>query len=209
MGNPRYSRGFEVTLHRDLIDLPLRWQQPRLIFVNSMSDLFHEDVPLEFIKSVFLTMNRAYRHTFQILTKRADRLAQLAPQLTWPGNVWMGVTVENQDSASRVDELRKVPSAVRFLSCEPLIGPAVLDLKGIDWVIVGGESGPGARPMELEWARSLRTQCSAASVPFFLKQLGGVVDKRGREKAVLDGVRWKGTPIPKAPSSAAASAVRT
>ncbi len=194
MGNPRYTIGFAVTLHQDLIDLPLRWRQPRTIFVNSMSDLFHEKVPLDFIRATFDTMNAAHWHTFQILTKRAERLSELAPRLSWPKNVWMGVSVEQQDYEWRVGHLRQVPAAVRFLSCEPLLGPLQLELNGIDWVIVGGESGPGARAMKPAWAADIRDQCSAAGVPFFLKQLGGVIDKRGKDKAVLDGRLWRGMP---------------
>jgi protein gp37 len=209
MGNPRYANGFAVTLHRDMLEMPLVWRQPKLVFVNSMSDLFHESVPIDFIQAVFATMEKAGRHTFQVLTKRADRLAEFAPRLSWPRNVWMGVTVESQDNAWRVDDLKKVPAAVRFLSCEPLIGSVQLDLQGIHWVIVGGESGPGARPMELDWARSLRAQCTNAGVPYFLKQLGGVIDKRGHDKAVLDGVRWIGTPTQRTISPAPVATVRT
>lgn len=194
MGNPRYVRGFEVTLHEDLIYLPLRWRQPLLIFVNSMSDLFHEVVPLDFIQSVFTTMRSAHWHTFQILTKRAERLAEIAPFLPWSQNIWMGVSIERQDYVWRIDYLRQVPAAVKFLSCEPLLGPLDLDLSAIDWVIVGGESGPGARPMNLDWARSIREQCQAVGVPFFLKQLGGVVDKHGKEHALLDGRLWREMP---------------
>lgn len=194
MGNPRYTNGFRVTRHDDLLKLPLRWRQPRIIFVNSMSDLFHEDIPLPFIQSVFATMREAHWHTFQILTKRAERLAEIAPQLSWPDNVWMGVSVERQDYARRIDLLRTVPARVRFLSCEPLLGPLGLDLDGVNWVIVGGESGPGARAMKPEWARAVRDQCLVARVPFFLKQLGGVRDKRGHERALLDGQLWRELP---------------
>ncbi len=195
MGNPRYTNGFAVTLHEDLVTLPLRWRQPRTVFVNSMSDISHESVPLTFIRAVFETMQAAHWHTFQILTKRAERMAELAPELVWPDNVWMGVSVERQDYASRIDLLRRVPARVRFLSCEPLLGPLALDLTGIQWVIVGGESGPGARKMELEWVRQLRDQCEVARVPFFLKQLGGAIDKRGHERAVLDGRLWRAAPL--------------
>jgi protein gp37 len=190
MGNPRYRRGFAVTLHPDLLELPLRWAEPRLIFVCSMSDLFHEAVPLEFIRAVFETMVRARRHTFQVLTKRADRLVRLAPELPWPENVWVGVSVERQDYVWRVGLLRQVPARVRFLSCEPLLGPLELDLSGIQWVIVGGESGPGARPLRPEWVRSIRDQCLAAGVAFFFKQWGGVHDKGGGPRALLDGRIW-------------------
>ena len=194
MGNPRYTNGFKVTLHQDLQDLPLRWRQPRTIFVNSMSDLFHERVPLAFIQSVFTTMQEANWHTFQILTKRAERLAELAHQLSWPDNVWMGVSVERQDYVRRIDLLRTVPARIKFLSCEPLLGPLELDLNGINWVIVGGESGPGARAMKPEWARAVRDKCLVARVPFFLKQLGGARDKRGHERALLDGQLWRELP---------------
>lgn len=194
MGNPRYANGFRITLHHDLIDLPLRWRQPKQIFVNSMSDLFHDDVPLSFIRSVFATMEKAHWHTFQVLTKRADRLAEFASGLPWPGNIWIGVTVEHQNYAFRVNRLKDVPARVKFLSCEPLLGPLNLDLKGIDWLIAGGESGPSARPMNLEWVRSLRNQCQLSGTAFFLKQLGGVVDKRGKDKALLDGERWHEMP---------------
>jgi protein gp37 len=189
MGNPRYRNGFSVTLHRDQVGLPLRWTKPQMIFVNSMSDLFHRDVPADFIVDVFSVMARASQHTFQILTKRAKRLASLAPQLPWPRNVWLGVSVETADYMGRVDPLREVPAAVRFLSLEPLLGAMPeLSLDGIDWVIVGGESGPGARPMRAEWARSIRDQCIAAGVPFFFKQWGGVQrTKAGRR---LDGQTW-------------------
>ena len=190
MGNPSYVNDFAVTLHEDLLDLPLRWRQPKLIFVNSMSDLFHESVPFEFIQATFATMQAADWHVFQILTKRADRLTEVAGQLAWPSNVWMGVSVERQDVVWRVDRLRQVPAALRFLSCEPLLGPLQLDLDGVHWVVVGGESGPKARPMELDWARGIRDQCRFAGVPYFLKQLGGAVDKRGHDKALLDGRRW-------------------
>jgi protein gp37 len=187
MGNLRYADGFAVRLHQDLVDAPLVWRRPRRIFVNSMSDLFHQAVPLDFIRRLFATMAEANWHTFQILTKRADRLADLAGDLEWPGNVWMGVSVECQDVAWRIDRLRHVPAHIRFLSCEPLLGPLDLDLDGIHWVIVGGESGPGARPMDLDWARGIRSQCWAAGVPFFLKQLGGKINKRGHDQARLDG----------------------
>ncbi|HET9015916.1 MAG TPA: phage Gp37/Gp68 family protein [Thermomicrobiaceae bacterium] len=194
MGSARYRRGFRVTQHPDLLDAPIHWRKPKLIFVNSMSDLFHERVPLDFIQRVYATMEQADWHVFQVLTKRSERLAAVAPELPWPGNVWMGVSVERQDVVKRVDYLREVPAAVRFLSCEPLLGPLALDLTGIDWVIVGGESGPKARPMDLDWARSIRDGCQRASVPFFFKQLGGVVDKRGHDRALLDGRTWHEMP---------------
>lgn len=186
MGNARYANGFEPTLHHDLIDLPRRMAKPRTIFVNSMSDLFQDEVPLEFIQACFETMVACPQHTFQILTKRADRLASLASALPWPRNVWMGVSVESSRVLTRVEYLRQVPAAVRFLSCEPLIGQLdELELDGIDWVIVGGESGPKARPMREEWVRAIHRKCLRASVPFFFKQWGGVRKHvTGRE---LDG----------------------
>jgi protein gp37 len=185
-GMARYRDGFEVRLHEDLIGLPKRWPAPRLVFVNSMSDLFHEQVPLEFIQRVFATMRECGRHRFQVLTKRSARLVELAPELPWPPNVWMGVSVEDQAAAARVDDLRKVPAAVRFLSVEPLLGPIVdLPLDGIHWVIVGGESGPGARPMEPEWVEAVRGMCEDAGVPFFFKQWGGV--QKHRNGRLLNG----------------------
>jgi protein gp37 len=170
-GHP-YERGFDLQLRPERLNQPLKWKRPRIIFVNSMSDLFHPDVPVEFIETVFDTMVRAKWHTFQVLTKRSERLAQLADQLPWPKNVWMGVSVENQRWTLRIEDLRHVAATVRFLSCEPLLGPIELDLKGIDWVIAGGESGPRARPMKPEWVRSIRDQCKKDSVPFFFKQWG-------------------------------------
>ena len=175
MGNPRYINGFKVTLHDDLITLPYKWAKPRKVFVNSMSDLFHEDVPLEFIQKVFDTMNDTPRHTYQILTKRAKRLSELAPHLTWGPNIWIGVSVENESVLNRIDYLRTVPAAVRFLSCEPLLGPLNnMDLTDIHWVIVGGESGPGARPMQEEWVWDIKLNCEKNNVAFFFKQWGGV-----------------------------------
>jgi protein gp37 len=174
MGNRRYANGFEVTLHDDLVDLPRTLRQPRLIFVNSMSDLFHEDVPEEFIGRVFETMAACPRHTFQVLTKRSRRLRDMAQRLPWPKNVWIGVSVENQRVLGRIDDLRQVPAVVRFLSCEPLLEPLDdLDLVGIAWVIVGGESGPGARPIKQEWVESILKQCRRAKVAFFFKLWGG------------------------------------
>ena len=179
----RYKNGFEVTLHPDLIDVPRLWQKPRRIFVNSMSDLFHENVPLQFIQSVFEVMKECPQHVFQILTKRSERLLDLSKDLEWADNIWMGVSIEDSRVIDRVRHLQAVPASVRFLSCEPLIGPVHnLPLGGIHWVIVGGESGPGARPMNSEWVDSILDQCSEASVPFFFKQWGGVRKKRaGRE----------------------------
>jgi protein gp37 len=165
----------EVRVHEDRLDQPRRWRRGRTIFVNSMSDLFHEDVPAEFIARVFDVMRECPQHTFQVLTKRAERLAELAPKLAWPSNVWMGVSVEDDRVMGRIDLLRNVPAAVRFLSLEPLIGPLRrLQLGGIDWVIVGGESGPGARPMDPKWVEAILRQCRTAGVAFFFKQWGGI-----------------------------------
>ncbi len=175
MGVERYSGGFGLRMHEDLVDEPLRWAKPRLIFVNSMSDLFHEDIPSGFISRVFATMVKADHHIFQILTKRSERLRELAPSLPWPDNVWMGVSVEAPTKLNRVRDLQKVPAHIRFLSCEPLLAAIPrLPLRGIHWVIVGGESGPGARPMELAWVDDIRRQCRRAKAAFFFKQWGGV-----------------------------------
>lgn len=189
MGQRNYANGFVLTLQPHMLDRPLRWKRPRTIFVNSMSDLFHADVPCDYIQRVFEVMRQAYWHRFQVLTKRANRLAKMAPDLLFPSNVWVGVTVEAEKYAFRIDCLRQVPAVVRFLSLEPLLGPLPeLDLRGIHWVIVGGESGPGARPMSKEWVTDLRDQCLRAQVPFFFKQWGGVNKKAaGRE---LDGRTW-------------------
>ncbi|WHX47261.1 phage Gp37/Gp68 family protein [Paenibacillus woosongensis] len=189
MNNPRYKNGFNVTLHHDLIDLPLKWKKPRKIFVNSMSDMFHEDIPDEFIFSIFHTMNLASWHTFQILTKRSERLKELAPKLQWTNNIWQGVSVENEKVIHRVDHLRETDAKIKFLSCEPLLGSlSKLDLRGIHWVIVGGESGPKARPMEEEWVRDIRDQCQEQKVAFFFKQWGGV--QKFRNGRLLDGQFW-------------------
>jgi len=193
MGNKRYVNGFNVTLHHDLISLPLTWNKPRLIFVNSMSDLFHEQIPFDFIKRIFLTMERTSHHTYQVLTKRAERLAELAKMLDWPDNVWAGVTIESGKYTYRADLLRSVPAAVRFLSVEPMVGEIEsINLSGIDWVITGGESGPGARPMLKDWARSMRDQCITSKVPFFFKQWGGVHKKKSGK--MLDGKLWEEYP---------------
>ena len=179
MGQPRYTNGFSVSLHHDLLDAPRQWRSPRFVFVNSMSDLFHEAVPFLFIRQVFETMLECPQHVFQILTKRSKRLRELGQQLPWPENVWMGVSVEDARVMFRIEDLVQVPATVRFLSCEPLIGPLdALPLDGIDWVIVGGESGPGARPMCREWVLSLLRQCREHNIPFFFKQWGGTWKKR-------------------------------
>jgi len=195
MGNRRYANGFQVTLHEDLVDLPRTLRRPRLIFVNSMSDLFHEWVPDDFIFRVFETMAACPQHTFQVLTKRSRRLRDMAARLPWPQNVWMGVSVEDQRVLHRIDDLRQVPAAVRFLSCEPLLGPLDnLDLTGISWVIVGGESGPGARPMKPEWVEAILSQCQQAKIAFFFKQWGGPrKDLTGRE---LNGRTYDEMPTP-------------
>lgn len=175
MGSPRYRDGFKLTLQEDLVDLPRKWRAPRTIFVNSMSDLFHDDVPADYIVRVFQTMAECPQHTFQILTKRAERLLEVAPHLNWAPNVWMGVSVENQKYTSRIPYLQRVPAHVRFLSIEPMLGPIQeLQLDGIHWVIVGGESGRGARPLNRDWVVAVFRQCRAARVPFFFKQWGGV-----------------------------------
>jgi len=175
IGVDRYRNGFKVTLQPDLLEAPLRWREPRLVFVNSMSDLFHEDIPVEYIKTVFDTMAKCPQHTFQILTKRSKRLLHLAEMLSWTPNIWMGVSVEDERVVHRIYDLQPVPARVRFLSCEPLIGPLDnLPLTSIHWVIVGGESGPGSRPMKSEWPESILRQCRDANVPFFFKQWGGV-----------------------------------
>jgi len=193
IGQPNYANGFQLTMHPHVLELPLVWKKPQMVFVNSMSDLFHQDVPLAFIQQVFDTMRRAHWHTFQVLTKRSDRLLALNQALDWPENVWMGVTVENQDCIFRVDRLRQTDAHVKFLSLEPLLGPLPnLDLRGIDWVIVGGESGPGARTLAEEWVVDIRDQCLAAHVSFFFKQWGGARKKRAGR--VLQGRTWDEVP---------------
>ncbi|HEX2252755.1 MAG TPA: phage Gp37/Gp68 family protein [Thermoanaerobaculia bacterium] len=194
MQQPRYRNGFEVTLQEDLIERPLHWNKPQRIFVNSMSDLFHQSVPESFIIKVFETMQRAHWHQFQILTKRADRLVMMKDSLPWPDNVWMGVSVESEKYLPRIAHLVMVPASVRFLSLEPLLGPLpCLPLEGIHWVIVGGESGPGARSMSPQWVRDIRARCLEKGVPFFFKQWGGVRKSRhGRE---LDGRTWDEMPL--------------
>ena len=193
MGQHRYRHGFAVTLQPGAVEEPLRWRKPRVVFVNSMSDLFHRDVPDSFIERVFETMEQASWHVFQVLTKRSDRVRALADRLPWPENVWMGVSVESAAYVGRVNDLVQVPASVRFLSVEPLLGPIPgLPLEGIHWVIVGGESGPGARPMQPSWVKEIRSACRRARVPFFFKQWGGVNKKRtGRE---LDGRTWNAMP---------------
>ena len=194
MGAERYSNGFVPTIHEDLVDLPKRWRKPRTIFVNSMSDLFHDDIPDSFIRRVFATMRDCPQHTFQVLTKRSKRLKSLGLSINWPSNVWMGVSVESAEVMSRITDLAKVPAKVRFLSCEPLIGPLdEIPLGGIHWVIVGGESGPGARIMQPIWAESIQLQCENAEVPFFFKQWGGV--RKHTTGRILNGQIFDEMPV--------------
>ena len=193
MGQPNYRNGFSLTLHAHTIELPLRWKKPQIIFVNSMSDLFHEQVPIAFIQRVFDVMRCADWHCFQILTKRAERLAVLSSTLPWAPHIWMGVSIESQKYTFRIDYLRQTDAYVKFLSLEPLLGPLHnLDLRGINWVIVGGESGPGSRPMEPSWVIDIREQCKQAKTLFFFKQWGGVHKKRTGRK--LDGRTWDEMP---------------
>lgn len=192
-GDPRSSGpGFGLTVHEDALQVPQGWTSPRVVFVNSMSDLFHEHVPIGFIRDVFAVMAETPRHTYQVLTKRSKRLARVADSLKWPSNLWMGVSIETQRYAFRSDHLREVGAAVRFISAEPLLGPVTLDLSGIHWLIAGGESGPRARPMDPEWATSLRDQCLDANVAFFFKQWGGRTPKAGGRD--LDGRTWDEMP---------------
>ena len=195
MKQPNYARGFEVTLQPHMLDLPLRWNRGRRIFVNSMSDLFHPEVPAAYVRGVFDVMNKATWHQYQILTKRSERLLALSDTLPWASHIWMGVSVENHRFVDRIARLRATAAKVKFLSLEPLLGPLPdLDLSGIDWVIVGGESGPGARPMDPAWVVDIRDQCRDAGVAFFFKQWGGVFkSKTGRE---LDGATWDEMPLP-------------
>ncbi len=225
MGNPRYENGFDVTLHHDLIERPRFWSKPRIIFVNSMSDLFHEEVPFQFIRDMFETMVDCPQHTFQILTKRSERLRKIAARLPWPENIWMGVSVEDADVNVRIGDLVSCPAHIKFLSCEPLIGRVDFMKLGddINWVIAGGESGPKARPMHPEWARSVRDQCIEYGIPFFFKQWGAWSPKphldrpnaktmsfmdeetgevammyrldKKRAGCVLDGREWKEMPV--------------
>jgi len=193
MRQPNYRNGFDLTMQPQALELPLRWKKARRIFVNSMSDLFHDGVPEAYIKEIFGVMRRAHWHQYQVLTKRSQRLAEIAPRLEWRSNIWMGVSVEREDYTFRIDDLRRTKARLKFLSLEPLLGPLPdLDLSGIDWVIVGGESGPGARPMNSDWVTDIRDQCRVARVAFFFKQWGGVRKKStGRE---LDGRTWDELP---------------
>jgi len=193
MGQPNYANGFKLTMHQHVLAKPLEWKTPQMIFVNSMSDLFHEDTPIDFIQHVFDVMRRAYWHTFQVLTKRSKRLLDLNQDIDWPTNVWMGVSVENSNYAFRINHLRQTHARVKFLSLEPLLGPLPnLDLNDIDWVIVGGESGPGARPIREEWVVDIRDQCLASHIPFFFKQWGGTRKKRSGR--LLRGRTWDQIP---------------
>jgi protein gp37 len=193
MGVEKYTNGFDLTLHENTLEIPLHWKKPKKIFVNSMSDLFHKEVPTDFIQKVFTVMNRAHWHQYQILTKRAERLLELDPLLEWSSNVWMGVSVESEDFAERIELLRQTHAKIKFLSLEPLLGPlANLNLTGIDWVIVGGESGPKSRPLSPEWVTSIKTQCEEANVAFFFKQWGGVNKKRNGR--LLEGRTWDEMP---------------
>ncbi|MEV6925383.1 phage Gp37/Gp68 family protein [Dactylosporangium sp. NPDC051485] len=202
MGSPKYQTdgdqrtsgpGFGVSVHEGDLNLPLRWREPRVVFVNSMSDLFHARVPMSFVARVFEVMAATPRHTYQILTKRASRLARLAPDLPWPSNIWMGVSIEDSAHVHRADDLRMVPAAVRFVSAEPLLGSlGALSLDGIDWLIAGGESGPGSRPPQPNWIRELRDRCTANGTAFFFKQWGGRTPKAGGR--ALDGRTWDQMP---------------
>jgi protein gp37 len=193
MGQSNYANGFELTLHEHALELPLRWKTPQVVFVNSMSDLFHKNIPLEFLLKVFDVMNRADWHTYQILTKRAEHLRKVDSQLPWAEHIWMGVSVETGKYHSRIDSLRKTSARVKFLSLEPLLGPIPdLNCEGIDWVIVGGESGPGARPMDMAWVTEIRDQCLESQVPFFFKQWGGVNKKKNGR--TLEGRIWDQMP---------------
>ena len=188
-----YEQGFDLRFWPERLEVPLRWRRPRVVFVNSMSDLFHEAIPLDYVRRVFDVMARADWHTFQVLTKRHDRLAELASDLDWPPNVWMGVSIENRRFVRRADRLREVPAAVRFISAEPLLGPLEgLDLDGIDWLIAGGESGPRHRRVDAAWLRELRDRCAAEDVAFFFKQWGGRTPKTGGR--LLDGRTWDELP---------------
>ncbi|MGA2157967.1 MAG: phage Gp37/Gp68 family protein [Dehalococcoidia bacterium] len=194
MANPSYANGFTPTMHYNLLHLPLHWKRPQMIFVNSMSDLFHEAVSDDFIFNIFDTMNNARWHNFQILTKRTERLIELAPRLLWANNIWMGVTVELAGYEFRIDHLRQTGAQIKFVSFEPLLGPIrKINLEGVDWVIVGGESGPQSRPVNISWVTGIRDQCKSAEISFFFKQWGGVNKKRaGRE---LEGRTWDEMPL--------------
>ncbi len=193
MGQANYKNGFDLTLQPHVLEYPLKWKKPQMIFVNSMSDLFHKDVPTDFIQSVFKVMREAHWHTFQVLTKRSERLKELDSVLEWAPNIWMGVSVEDKDVKYRIDDLRESTALVKFLSCEPLIGSLhQLNLNGIDWVIAGGESGPGSRYMSEQWVYEIRDECNKSKIPFFFKQWGGVQKKKNGR--TLDGRTWDEMP---------------
>lgn len=199
MGQANYRNGFKLTLQPQMLEVPLSWKKPQNVFVNSMSDLFHRDVPFTYIKQVFDTMNKAFWHRFQLLTKRSDRLQQLSSRLSWSENVWMGVSIENTNERFRLDHLRSCHAHIKFLSLEPLIGPLPhLDLQGIDWVIVGGESGPKARPVDIRWVLDIRDQCLQSNVPFFFKQWGGFNKKKSGR--MLEGRTWDEMPYTRLPT---------
>ncbi len=194
MGQKNYANGFDVTLHPHTLKIPLKWKKPQMIFVNSMSDLFHNDVPFSFIKKIFNIMSKSYWHRFQILTKRAERLYEVSPKLNWPENVWMGVTIESPSYLCRLEYLSKVPASVKFLSLEPLLGQIPkMDLTNIDWVIVGGESGPGARTMQKEWVIDIQKNCHEENIPFFFKQWGGINKKKAGR--LINGRTFSEMPI--------------
>lgn len=193
MGQHKYRNDFELTVHDVELKRPYTWKKPRKVFVNSMSDLFHNDVPLEFIKKVFKVMNDTPQHIYQVLTKRAERLEEISQELNWTPNIWMGVSIENEQFLYRMDHLRNTPAQIKFISAEPLIGPLPnMYLDGIDWVIVGGESGPKSRPIKGDWVIDIRDQCQSSNTSFFFKQWGGVRKKEfGR---LLDGVEYNEYP---------------
>jgi protein gp37 len=191
--NHPFNQGFDLRFWPQRLAMPLSWKKPMKIFVNSMSDLFHEDVPFSYIERMFKTMEEANWHQFQILTKRSKRLSKLASRITWPDNVWVGVSVENHEVMYRIEDLRSIPAKIRFLSCEPLLGPLhELDLDGLGWVIVGGESGPGSRPMKPDWVRDIKKKCGKAGIPFFFKQWGGT--RKHKAGRLLDGRTWDEMP---------------
>ena len=193
MGQLNYSNGFKLTLQRHMLDVPMKWKKPRVIFVNSMSDLFHDSVPLSFIQEVFAVIHKANWHRFQILTKRSDRLLEINSYLRWTQNIWMGVSVENDSCTYRIEHLVRSKAKLKFLSIEPMLGPIeTLPLTGIDWVIVGGESGPKARPIQNEWVINIKNQCHKARVPFFFKQWGGKNKKKSGR--LLEGRTWNEMP---------------
>lgn len=194
MGQPNYQSGFQLTIHPHMLNLPLTWKKPQMIFVNSMSDIFHEDAPEDFIKKIFSVMAEAHWHIFQVLTKRSDRLLEFADDLKWQSNLWMGVTVETSEYVYRIEDLRQSPAKVKFLSFEPLLGPLKeINFDGIKWVIVGGESGPKARVMRKEWVIDIKDQCERANIPFFFKQWGGTNKKKSGR--LLEGRTWNEMPV--------------